>query len=650
MKEVICTFNISQELKFTINLPGFIQEKVLGEGSYGHVYKAKRLSDNNTYAIKVVDLSKLSRREIEDSVNEIRLMASFTSPFLIRFYEAFCEQKRLCIVTEYAKLGDLSTLIERRKRKRKPFPEMMIWRFLLQLLEGLRVLHSCGVVHRDLKSANVLLSAPDLIKIGDLGISTVLHQRQLAKTQIGTPIYLAPEVWKRKPYDQKCDMWSLGVLLYEMMTFSFPFNGRSENELVQRICLGRYSLPSNYSADLISILRRLLQVNPEQRPSVQDILNLKCVQDKMNMILPYLDKDVISNFKSPHLLSTIKVPLNMKNVNLPDPSYGKQQEGIKPIDQRMHLKKNIPMNPSDISRVSTPELKMIADQDWWSPNKIDSAPNSPRRSPDYKSIEKVMQHNKSPERASYERQRQANQPIPLRQQFVQQQPQRQIFRPFQYQYQQERMRQQPQFQPYQQPNPQLQMKQQPAFKQENQLNPQPQIRQQQQQQYQQPQQQLKQEQQIYQQQNKPQQPLYQQQQQQYKPQQPAYQQQHEPRPQYQNRYESEYAAPYPGFRQPYQYQRPDNQRPLFMQPKYPPPIPINQNNNMEYKPVYYDHTPRRDVKLPTGKDPRWNAKPAQKPSEQPPNNNFYNQPEWNEQQRKHPPVGINPRFKRIGIR
>ena len=615
-----------------MNLPGFVEQKVLGEGSYGHVYKAKRLSDNNIYAVKVVDLSKLTRREIEDSVNEIRLMASFTSPFLIRFYEAFCDQKRLCIVTEYAKLGDLSTLIERRQKKRKPFPEIMIWRFLLQLLEGLRVLHSCGVVHRDLKSANVLLSAPDLLKIGDLGISTVLHQRQLAKTQIGTPLYLAPEVWRRLPYDQKCDMWSLGVLLFEMMTFNFPFNGRSTDELVRRICMGKYSIPSTYSADLTSILRRLLQINPAQRPSVQELLDLKCVKEKMNLILPYLDNNANSNFKSPQLLSTIKVPLNLINVNLPDPSYGKKHDGIKPIDQRMHLKKDIPMNQRDISHVSTPELKIIADQDWWSPNKIDSAPNSPRRSPNYKSFENIMKKVNSPERASYSPQRQVNKPIPLRQQFAQKQPQRQIFKPFQYQYQQDKMKQQqqmrqlqPPYQQQQQPRQypqQQQIYQEPAYPQFNPQKP-----------YQgQPQQQ------FYQQQNKVQQQFQQ------------------PQPWQQNQNQNIVGevnmknndVPYQGFRRPYQYQKPDDQRPLFMQQKYPPQLPIN--NNIEYKPVYYEHTPRRDVKLPTGKDPRWNARPVQNPGEQNPNNNFLNQPEWNEQERKHPPVGINPRFRRIGIR
>jgi NIMA (never in mitosis gene a)-related kinase len=176
-----------------MNIAGFTEERILGQGSYGKVYKALRHSDGRSYAVKVVNLSKLSTREIEDAVNEIRLMASFSSPFIISFHEAFCDHHRLCIVSEYAQLGDLSTLLERRRRKNRPLTEPVIWRFLIQVLDGLRVLHSAQVVHRDLKAANILLSARDLAKIGDLGISTVLRAHQLARTQIGRPSASRPK-------------------------------------------------------------------------------------------------------------------------------------------------------------------------------------------------------------------------------------------------------------------------------------------------------------------------------------------------------------------------------------------------------------------------------------------------------------------------
>lgn len=367
------TFTISRFwLIKEMNLQGFIEQKVLGRGTYGSVYKAIRLSDGKSYAVKVVNLKDLKMNEIEDSVNEIRLMASFTSPFIIRFYEAFCDNKRLCIVSEYAKLGDLAHLIERRKLKGHPIKEEIIWTYFLQLIHGLKSLHSCGVVHRDLKSANILLAAPDLLKIADLGISTVLRSTQLARTQIGTPLYLAPEVWKRRPYDQKCDMWSLGILLYEMMTFSFPFTGRDQKDLAQRVCLGKYTMPQKYSSDLIFVLRRLLQVNPVLRPNIDELLKMQCIKDRMPLLRTYLNDENPSAFKDA-LLSTIKIPQNMRNVNLPMPTYNKKAEIVKPIETRIHVKKGAPIH-KEMSDVSSPEMKLISDLDWWSPNRGENQP------------------------------------------------------------------------------------------------------------------------------------------------------------------------------------------------------------------------------------------------------------------------------------
>ena len=358
-----------------MNVPGFVEEKLLGKGSYGRVYKAKRLADGQSYAVKVIHLSDLNQREIIDSVNEIRLMASLTSPYIITFYQAFYDNKRLCIVSEYSKLGDLAHLIERRKRAKRPFKEDDIWRYLVQILEGLKILHNANVVHRDIKSANILISAPDLIKIADLGISTVLYNypNHLARTQIGTPYYIAPEIWKKRQYDSKCDIW---------MTFTFPFLGRNDQELTHRVCLGYYITPKGYSSDLVYVLRRLLQVNPQNRPSVNEILNFKCIKDRVHLINKSiisgydaeLKRDTIRRMIQPSpsdgcLLSTIKITRNLKNLNFPQPMYGKRVNIIRPLEQRMHLKQGVPVK-KDIREISSPTLKEICDKDWWSPNKL----------------------------------------------------------------------------------------------------------------------------------------------------------------------------------------------------------------------------------------------------------------------------------------
>lgn len=398
----------------SLNLKGFKEIKQIGHGTYGNVYKAKRETDNNTYAVKAVNVSHFSKKEIQSTLNEVRIMASFTkSPFIVRFYEALYDNKRLCIITEYACLGDLSHLIARRKKKNKPFNEETIWIYFLQILIGLSNLHSKGVIHRDLKSANILMVAPDLAKIGDLGISTVLQTKELAKTQIGTPLYLAPEIWKKRSYNQKCDMWSLGILLYEMMYFCHPFRGYNQNEIAHRVCSGKFKFPAylneldfvpkathaqgpvrpqikkirkpvsgsssqcksskqervfhHYSKDLIHIVQLLLQVNPVLRPTAQDSLNLPSVQKRLTLLERFMENDSNQPFDCDDLLSTIKIPKNLRNVNFPDPTYNKNNK-IKPIEKRMHVKDDAPIK-KELNVVNSPEMKLITERDWWAPIK-----------------------------------------------------------------------------------------------------------------------------------------------------------------------------------------------------------------------------------------------------------------------------------------
>ena len=348
-------------------LPGFSVIKQLGKGSYGSVYKVKRLSDDQNYALKVVDLSHLNQHQREDSVNEIRIMASVYSPFIVGFHEATIHDHRLFIVTEYCKLGDLSKAINRRKVNHRPFKEETIWRFLLQILEGLRVLHERGIVHRDLKSANILISSPDLFKIGDLGISTVLRKRQLAKTQIGTPMYLAPEIWKKKPYNSKCDIWSLGVLLYEMATFMYPYNAHNARDLSVKVCNAKApNIPSTYSKELSNVIHSMLVHNPLQRPSVEDILKMPSVQKRLSLINPFL---AAIQHSEANLIQTIKVPKNLKLVNLPPSRYDKDaNDDCLPVEQRIFLKGKY-AEQSKVDLTSTKDLQKIADMDCWTPTR-----------------------------------------------------------------------------------------------------------------------------------------------------------------------------------------------------------------------------------------------------------------------------------------
>ena len=132
-------------------------EKVLGRGSFGSVYLVTRKQDNKIYALKTVILEKLSKKEQENSVNEVRILASITHPNVIGYKEAFWNDKEssLNIVMEYADDGDLQTKIHKMKKEGGMFNENLIWSYSIQMIEGLKALHDKKIMHRDLKSANI---------------------------------------------------------------------------------------------------------------------------------------------------------------------------------------------------------------------------------------------------------------------------------------------------------------------------------------------------------------------------------------------------------------------------------------------------------------------------------------------------------------
>ena len=329
-------------------LPGFTIEREIGSGASSHVYKAIRKGDGRTYAVKIIETRDLPKDELRDALNEIRLMASFDSPFIETFYEAKVVGTKLCIVSEFAEYGDLDNLIRKRKSIKKKFLEEDIWRFAVQIIQGLHVIHEAGVIHRDLKSANILICGPDLCKIADLGISTVVKTKGLATTQLGTPYYIAPEIWANKPYDDKCDIWSLGVLLYEMMTFNFPFTGSDNKEIKNRAMYGMMNpIKTNcYSQELISFVRDLLKTNPIDRPNTLQLMNSQSIRLRAEAYNHSILVDE-AKFES-SLLGTIEPCQNIQNIQLPPANYSRKDH-VKPLDQRIIKKSLSAGNPLELA-------------------------------------------------------------------------------------------------------------------------------------------------------------------------------------------------------------------------------------------------------------------------------------------------------------
>ena len=180
------------------SLSDFKKEKVIGKGSFGSVYLVRRLEDNKIYALKTVILDKLNKKEQENSVNEVRILASIQNPFVIGYKEAFWDDNNntLNIVMEYADDGDLQTKIRKMRHEGGFFKESLIWEYAIQMIKGIKALHDKKIMHRDLKSANIFLfKKNNICKIGDMNVSKVIKDKVLL-TQTGTPYYASPEVWR----------------------------------------------------------------------------------------------------------------------------------------------------------------------------------------------------------------------------------------------------------------------------------------------------------------------------------------------------------------------------------------------------------------------------------------------------------------------
>ena len=296
-------------------------------------YRVRRLSDNKIYALKETNVRNLSQQERQDAVNEIRLLASVQQNTAISgFHEAFIDGNRLCIVMEYAPFGDLSRALRKRQAQRKLLPEDLIWSYFIQIARGLQALHSQKILHRDVKTANVLRMSGEIVKLGDLGVAKLM-KNNMTNTQIGTPHYMPPEVWRNRPYTFNSDVWALGCVLFEMCTFTVPFEARSMDELRFKVMKGKIpALPQVYSGDMQKMVKWLMILEPSQRPNIDAVLDHPSVRRRAHLApepepaVPQPTNAVGGEASDAVTLGTIKVPKNLRMLKkrLPAPNYPDQ--------------------------------------------------------------------------------------------------------------------------------------------------------------------------------------------------------------------------------------------------------------------------------------------------------------------------------------
>lgn len=305
-----------------MSLDDFENLSLLGDGAYSTVFKVRRISDGQIYALKKVKVGSLTEKEKENALNEVRILASIKNPWVICYKESFIDpdDQSLCLVIEYADDGDLFQKISSWEGG---FEETFIWKVFIQVVRGLRALHDLSIMHRDLKSANVFLNKDGTAKLGDMNVSKLTDMKGLNYTQTGTPYYASPEVWKDRPYSIKSDIWSLGWVLYEMITLKPPFRANNMEGLFRKVSKGLYQpIPKKYSTELSNLVRALLKANPDKRPNCDDIIAMPAITKKISMLFPENQEMM----ESSELLKTIRFPKNFMYLTnqLPKPSYDEE--------------------------------------------------------------------------------------------------------------------------------------------------------------------------------------------------------------------------------------------------------------------------------------------------------------------------------------
>ena len=248
----------------------------IGVGSYGRVYKV--LKNKKYYVLKEIPLNSTSAAEKINSVqNEADILSSLDNKYVVKFYTSFKKNQNIYIIMEYCDKGDLCKFLSKRKKLRKSrdnfLNEDFVWKLFIQMSIGLYYIHSKKIIHRDIKTLNIFLTKNFDAKIGDLGVAKILENTKHAMTFIGTPYYVSPEMCRNKPYNEKSDIWALGCILYELLTFNHPFTATNQAALFIKILNNKYNpFPHEVPEDLKNMVDFILKKDDTKRPSMKEII------------------------------------------------------------------------------------------------------------------------------------------------------------------------------------------------------------------------------------------------------------------------------------------------------------------------------------------------------------------------------------------
>uniref|UniRef100_A0A8C2HWV3 MAP/microtubule affinity-regulating kinase 3 n=1 Tax=Cyprinus carpio TaxID=7962 RepID=A0A8C2HWV3_CYPCA len=243
--------------------------KTIGKGNFAKVKLAKHILTGKEVAVKIIDKTQLNTSSLQKLFREVRIMKLLNHPNIVKLFEVIETDKTLYLMMEYASGGEVFDYLVAHGRMKEKEARAKF----RQIVSAVQYCHQKCIVHRDLKAENLLLDADMNIKIADFGFSNEFTLGSKLDTFCGSPPYAAPELFQGKKYDgPEVDVWSLGVILYTLVSGSLPFDGQNLKELRERVLRGKYRIPFYMSTDCENLLKKFLILNPTKRGSLEQIM------------------------------------------------------------------------------------------------------------------------------------------------------------------------------------------------------------------------------------------------------------------------------------------------------------------------------------------------------------------------------------------
>eukprot|EP00040_Diaphanoeca_grandis_P021989 m.117649 g.117649 ORF g.117649 m.117649 type:complete len:639 (-) comp28593_c0_seq3:314-2230(-) len=263
--------------------------KTIGKGNFAKVKVATHTITGTEVAVKIIDKNNMSESSLAKLLREVKIMKMLRHPNIVELYEVIETEDTLYLIMEYASGGEVfDFLVEHGRMKEKVARQKF-----RQILSAVEYCHAQGIVHRDLKAENLLLDHDMNVKIADFGFSNYYSVGVKLDTFCGSPPYAAPELFQGKKYDgPEVDVWSLGVILYTLVSGSLPFDGANLKELRERVLRGKYRIPFYMSEECEQLLRKFLVLVPSRRMSLRAVLDAEWINLESEQLTPHVNPDL----------------------------------------------------------------------------------------------------------------------------------------------------------------------------------------------------------------------------------------------------------------------------------------------------------------------------------------------------------------------